>query len=221
MNVWFTLPCDLGKHWDAFNPPWMYQVVDILIFILTSALSAPISKSESTKQGQDAVFAAFLAFVRAYLTAVDDGRLATKFSEDEQGTAKKITVHLIRLLNIPSVRERALSDLWIPIVESMSEIMSMEPSDANIKSGKRAILLLSQISTAAQEKQDSTVTDLAEKAADQLVQIVARQCSESMFPIESTILRVGVNNELTQICYCLNSSIDRTLSASFFSGDSV
>jgi hypothetical protein len=141
--------------------------------------SLPHSKSESTKQGQDAVFAAFLAFIHSYLTSVDDGKLSSKFSEDEQGVSKKITVHLIRLLNIPSVRERTLSGIWTPMVESMSEIMSQEPNDANVKSGKRAIMLLSQISSVAQERQDTVVIDLTEKAADQLVQIVARQCSES------------------------------------------
>ncbi|KAG0049028.1 hypothetical protein BGZ83_006127 [Gryganskiella cystojenkinii] len=120
-----------------------------------------------------------LVFFISFLTSVEDGKVSAKFSEDEQGVAKKITVHLIRLLNIPSVRERALSGLWTPVVELMCEIMSKDPSEANVKSGKRAIVLLSQISSAAQEKQDSAVIDLTEKAADQLVQIVARQCSET------------------------------------------
>ena len=152
---------------------------------------------------------------------MDDGKLAAKFSEDEQGVAKKITIHLVRLLNIPSVRERALSNLWTPSVELMCEIMSKDPSDANIKSGKRAIVLLSQISSAAQDKQDSVVIDLTEKAADQLVQIVARQCSESMWSIYFGYIRAVHVVTWPFDLYCISvssSSIYWTFSAPFLVG---
>ena len=91
----------------------------------------------------------------------------------------KIATHLLRLLNIPSVRDRALNDLWQPILETMSETISSEPTDAYVKCGKRIVMLLGQIKALADEKQDTTIDELAEKAADQLVQIVAKQCSGS------------------------------------------
>ncbi|KAG0035740.1 hypothetical protein BGZ81_000033 [Podila clonocystis] len=136
-------------------------------------------KSESTKQGQDAVFAAFITLITQYLTTTDGSKISTKFMEEEQGTAKKITTHLQRLLNIPSVRDRAAADLWVPAVNAMSEIMSDESSEGYVKRGKRAILLLGQLSAIANEKGDTVVAESIEKAADRLVQIVAKQCSGS------------------------------------------
>ncbi|KAF8932033.1 hypothetical protein BGZ58_007282 [Dissophora ornata] len=134
-------------------------------------------KSESTKQGQDAVFSAFVNLVKTYLTSTDSGKTSAKFAQDEQGVARKISVHLVRLLSSPSVRERAISDLWEPIAATMCEVISSEPTDVYAKCGKRAVMLLSGVSSIASEKQSGSITELAEKTADQLVQIVAKQCS--------------------------------------------
>ncbi|KAF9305638.1 hypothetical protein BGZ74_009482 [Mortierella antarctica] len=136
-------------------------------------------KSETTKQGQDAVFDAFITLIKQYLTSTDGSKISTKFMEEEQGAAKKIATHLQRLLNIPSVRDRAAADLWVPAVDAMSEIMSDESSEGYVKRGKRAILLLSQLSAIVNEKGDTVVAESIEKAADRLVQIVAKQCSGS------------------------------------------
>ncbi|KAG0356551.1 hypothetical protein BG005_004517 [Podila minutissima] len=136
-------------------------------------------KSETTKQGQDAVFDAFITLIKQYLTSTDGSKISTKFMEEEQGAAKKIATHLQRLLNIPSVRDRAAVDLWVPAVDAMSEIMSDESSEGYVKRGKRAILLLSQLSAIVNEKGDTVVAESIEKAADRLVQIVAKQCSGS------------------------------------------
>ncbi|KFH64295.1 hypothetical protein MVEG_10120 [Podila verticillata NRRL 6337] len=136
-------------------------------------------KSETTKQGQDAVFAAFTTLIKQYLTSTDGSKISTKFMEEEQGAARKIATHLQRLLNIPSVRDRATMDLWAPAVDTMSEIMSDDSSEGYVKRGKRAILLLSQLSAIASEKGDTVVAESIEKAADRLVQIVAKQCSGS------------------------------------------
>ncbi|KAG0094506.1 hypothetical protein BGZ93_007132 [Podila epicladia] len=136
-------------------------------------------KSETTKQGQDAVFDAFITLIKQYLTSTDGSKISTKFMEEEQGAAKKIATHLQRLLNIPSVRDRAAADLWVPAVDAMSGVMSDESSESYVKRGKRAILLLSQLSAIANEKGDTIVAESIEKAADRLVQIVAKQCSGS------------------------------------------
>ncbi|KAF9124202.1 hypothetical protein BGW39_008391 [Mortierella sp. 14UC] len=136
-------------------------------------------KSESTKQGQDATLAAFLALNRTFMTLTDNGKTSAKFTQSEQGIAKKISTHLVRLLTIPSVSERAAVDIWQPTVEVMSEIVSSETNDVYVKRGKRAIMLLGQISALANEKQDKALIELTEKAADQLVQIVATQCSST------------------------------------------
>ncbi|KAF9902420.1 hypothetical protein EC991_004967 [Linnemannia zychae] len=134
-------------------------------------------KSESTKQGQDATLAAFLALNKTFMTLTDNGKTSAKFTQSEQGIAKKISTHLVRLLTIPSVSERATVDIWQPTVQVMSEIVSSETNDTYVKRGKRAIMLLGQISALANEKQDKALIELTEKAADQLVQIVATQCS--------------------------------------------
>ncbi|KAF9297274.1 hypothetical protein BGZ88_010562 [Linnemannia elongata] len=134
-------------------------------------------KSETTKQGQDAALAAFVALNKTFITLTDNGKISAKFTQSEQGIAKKISTHLVRLLTIPSVSERASVDIWQPTVEAMSEIVSGETNDVYVKRGKRAILLLGQISSLAHEKQDKALIELTEKAADQLVQIVATQCS--------------------------------------------
>jgi len=109
--------------------------------------------------------------------------------EEEQGAARKIATHLQRLLNIPSVRDRATTDLWAPAVDAMTEIMSDESSEGYVKRGKRAILLLGQLSAIASEKGDTAVAESIEKAADRLVQIVAKQCSgcKSLFFIRTKI----------------------------------
>ncbi|KAF9139307.1 hypothetical protein BGX30_008106 [Mortierella sp. GBA39] len=134
-------------------------------------------KSEMTKQGQDAALAAFVALNKTFMTLADNGKISAKFTQSEQGIAKKIGTHLVRLLTIPSVSERASVDIWQPTVEAMSEIVSGETNDVYVKRGKRAIMLLGQIASLAQEKQDKALIELTEKAADQLVQIVATQCS--------------------------------------------
>ncbi|KAF8938278.1 hypothetical protein BGZ47_008652 [Haplosporangium gracile] len=134
-------------------------------------------KSETTKQGQDATLAAFVALNKTFMTLADNGKISAKFTQSEQGIAKKISTHLVRLLTIPSVSERASVNIWQPTVEAMSEIVSSETNDVYVKRGKRAILLLGQIASLAHEKQDRALTELTEKAADQLVQIVATQCS--------------------------------------------
>ncbi|KAG0212201.1 hypothetical protein BGX33_003786 [Mortierella sp. NVP41] len=134
-------------------------------------------KSESTKQGQDATLSAFVALNKTFLTLTDSGKVSAKFTQSEQGIAKKISAHLFRLLTIPSVSERAAVDIWQPTVEVMSEIVSSDTNDVYVKRGKRAIMLLGQISALAHEKQNKPVIELTEKAADQLVQIVATQCS--------------------------------------------
>ncbi|KAG0369899.1 hypothetical protein BC939DRAFT_460957 [Gamsiella multidivaricata] len=136
-------------------------------------------KLESTKPGQDAVFTAFVNLVKTYLTLIDDSKTAAKLAQDEQGIAKKIGVHLVRLLNIPSVRERAVSYLWQPITEAMGEVVSVGPSDGYVKCGRRAIMLLGEISALARERVDESTSELVEKAVEQLVQIVAKQCSET------------------------------------------
>ncbi|KAF9966094.1 hypothetical protein BGZ70_003293 [Mortierella alpina] len=134
-------------------------------------------KSDATKQGQDAAFAAFLNLVKTYVSSTGDEKISVKLAEDEQGVAMKVATHLLRLLNIPSVRDRALNDLWQPILDTMSETISSEPTDAYVKCGKRIVMLLGQIKALADEKQDTTISELVEKAADQLVQVVAKQCS--------------------------------------------
>ncbi|KAF9958836.1 hypothetical protein BGZ72_010818 [Mortierella alpina] len=134
-------------------------------------------KSDTTKQGQDAAFAAFLNLIKTYVSSTGDEKVAAKLSQDEQEVASKIANHLLRLLNIPSVRDRALNDLWQPVLEIMSETISCEPTDGYVKCGKRIVMLLGQIKTLADEKQDTIISELVEKAADQLVQIVAKQCS--------------------------------------------
>ncbi|KAG9326507.1 hypothetical protein KVV02_007656 [Mortierella alpina] len=134
-------------------------------------------KSDATKQGQDAAFAAFLTLIKTFVSSTGDEKVAAKLSQDEQEVASRIASHLLRLLNIPSVRDRALNDLWQPILETMSETISSEPTDAYVKCGKRIVMLLGQIKALADEKQDTILSELAEKAADQLVQIVAKQCS--------------------------------------------
>ncbi|KAF9570336.1 hypothetical protein EC968_001949 [Mortierella alpina] len=116
-----------------------------------------------------------------FVSSTGDEKTVAKLSQDEQGVALKIANHLLRLLNIPSVRDRALNDLWQPVLETMLEIISSEPTDAYVKCGKRIVILLGQIKALADEKQDAAVSELAEKAADQLVQIVAKQCSGTQF----------------------------------------
>ncbi|KAI1319237.1 hypothetical protein EDD11_004631 [Mortierella claussenii] len=134
-------------------------------------------KSETTKQGQEAAFAVYLNVVKTFLTLTDDGKVSVKIAQDEQGVAKKMAVHLVRLLTIPSTRERATSDLWQPITEIMSEVVSAEPSDVYVKQGKRVVMLLGEIAAIAREKHEESVIDVTEKTADQLVQVVAKQCS--------------------------------------------
>ncbi|KAG0263746.1 hypothetical protein BG011_008175 [Mortierella polycephala] len=171
------------SFWKGFEHPniekesgstahFLEAYIECLVYFIVR-----FGKSELTKQGQDAVMLAFINLVKAYLTSTDNTKISAKFSQDEHGVAKKISVHLVRLLNIPSVRERVKSDLWQPMVEMMSEIISSESTDVYVKSGKRVVMLLGQISTLAHEKHDDVVTELAEKAADQVVQIVAKQCS--------------------------------------------
>ncbi|KAF9960084.1 hypothetical protein BGZ65_012771, partial [Modicella reniformis] len=133
-------------------------------------------KAESTKPGQDAVLSAFVNLVKSYLLSTDSGKSTAKLHQDEQGVTKKISTHLVRLLTIPSVSERAISDLWHPITETMSEIISGEPNDLYAKQGKRVVMLLSKISAIAREKNHNSVNELTEKSADQLIQIVAKQC---------------------------------------------
>ncbi|KAF8965509.1 hypothetical protein BGZ46_000588 [Entomortierella lignicola] len=134
-------------------------------------------KSESTKQGQDAAFSAFSKLVSTYLLLPDNSVSTTKFAQDEQIIAKKISHHLVRLLTIPSVRERAIADLWQPTSDTIIELVSGDPTDDYIQRGKRVVQLLSGVSTIAREKQDELVSDLAEKTADRLVQVVAKQCT--------------------------------------------
>ncbi|KAF9922671.1 hypothetical protein FBU30_007218 [Linnemannia zychae] len=134
-------------------------------------------KSEATKQGQDATLAAFVALNKTFMTSTDNGKMSTKFAQSEQGIVKKISTHLVRLLTIPSVSDRAIVDVWQPTVELMSEIVSSDTNDVYVKRGKRTVMLLGQMSSLAHEKQDKALNELVEKAADQLVQIVATQCS--------------------------------------------
>jgi len=122
------------------------------------------------------MLSAFVSLVKLYVQSGDNGKSAAKLHQDEQGTAKKISAHLVRLLTIPSVQERVISDLWHPITQSMTEILSSEPTDAYAKQGKRVVLLLSETSAIAREKQHDSVNELIEKTADQLVQLVAKQC---------------------------------------------
>lgn len=122
-----------------------------------------------------------MALNKTFMSLADNGKISAKFTQSEQGIAKKISTHLVRLLTIPSVSERASVDIWQPTVEAMSEIVSGETSDVYVKRGKRAILILGQIASLVHEKQDTALIELTEKAADQLVQIVATQCSGSKF----------------------------------------
>lgn len=133
------------------------------------------------------------------MTLADNGKISAKFSQSEQGIAKKISTHLVRLLTIPSVSERASVDIWQPTVEAMSEIVSGETNDVYVKRGKRAILILGQIASLAQEKQDMALIELTEKAADQLVQIVATQCSGSKFS-KSSLLTAKCNVSFNTDC---------------------
>ncbi|KAG0215792.1 hypothetical protein BGX28_008102 [Mortierella sp. GBA30] len=173
------------NFWKGFEHPNIEKELGSTAVFLEAYIECLVyfivrfGKSDATKQGQDAVFAAFLNLVKMYLASTDNEKTSVKFSQEELGVSKKISVHMLRLLNIPSVRERALNELWQPLVDIMSEIISSEPTDIYVKRGKRIVMLLGQIAALAHDKQDRAVSELAEKAADQLVQIVARQCSET------------------------------------------
>ncbi|KAG0019855.1 hypothetical protein BGZ80_005180 [Entomortierella chlamydospora] len=134
-------------------------------------------KSESTKPGQDAAFSAFIKLVTTFLTLSDSSKSTAKLAQDEQGIAKKISHHLVRLLTIPSVRERTITDLWQPTSDAIIELVSSNPTDDYVQRGRRVVLLLSGVATIAREKQDNVISELAEKTADQLVQVVAKQCT--------------------------------------------
>ena len=151
------------------------------------------------------------------MTSTDNGKTSAKFSQNEQGIARKISVHLVRLLSSPSVRERTISNLWEPIAATMSEVVSSEPTDVYAKRGKRVVMLLSEVSSIASEKQSAPITELAEKTADQLVQIVAKQCSGSMLALYKdhfgASFKIFFDFNLHNIS--LHSPIVRTLAASF------
>ncbi|KAF9112915.1 hypothetical protein BGX27_002580 [Mortierella sp. AM989] len=134
-------------------------------------------KSESTKQGQDAAFSTFSKLITTYLTMPGDSKSTTKLAQDEQEVAKKISHHFVRLLTIPSVRERTVTDLWQPTSDAVIELISVSSIEDYVQRGKRIVMLLSGISTIAHGKQDNFIIDLAEKLADQLVQVVAKQCT--------------------------------------------
>ncbi|KAF9349655.1 hypothetical protein BGX26_012073 [Mortierella sp. AD094] len=134
-------------------------------------------KSESTKPGQDAAFSALSKLVTTFLTLSDVSKSTTKLAQDEQGVAKKISHHFVRLLTIPSVRERTVTDLWQPTSDAIIELVSSNPTDDYVQRGRRIVLLLSGVATIAREKQDNAISELAEKTADQLVQVVAKQCT--------------------------------------------
>ncbi|KAF9430363.1 hypothetical protein BGZ94_007186 [Podila epigama] len=151
---------------------FLYAYVECLVYFIVR-----FGKSEATKQGQDAVFAAFLSLIKSFLTLTDGSKVANKFAEDEQGAAQKIAAHLQQSLNIPSVRERTKTELWEPVVDAMCEIISDASAEGYVKRGKRAILLLNQLCSIASEKNDLVVRESVEKAADRMVQIVAKQCS--------------------------------------------
>ncbi|KAG0268629.1 hypothetical protein BGZ95_002394 [Linnemannia exigua] len=180
----FPFAKDFFDHfWKGFESPnidketgstlmFMEAYLECLVY-----LAVRFGKSEATKQGQDATLEAFLAFNKTFMTLTDNDKTSAKFTQSEQGIAKKISTHLVRLLTIPSVSERAAVNIWQPTVEAMSDIVSSETNDVYVKRGKRAIMLLGQISALANEKQDKALIELTEKAADQLVQIVATQCS--------------------------------------------
>ncbi|KAF9586418.1 hypothetical protein BGW38_005358 [Lunasporangiospora selenospora] len=174
-NFWKGLESPNIDKEPGSTPLFVEAYVECLVYFIVR-----FGKSEATKQGQDAALSAFSSFVKVYVTSTENGRLAIKFKEAEHVIAEKISVHLVRLLNIPSVRERATSEVWQPTVEAMVELLSDEPtSETYVRRGKRAVLLLSQVSQLSQEKNDITVAELSEKAAEQLVQIVAKQCSQT------------------------------------------
>ncbi|KAF9907518.1 hypothetical protein BX616_000396 [Lobosporangium transversale] len=134
-------------------------------------------KSEATVQGQEAVYATYLNLLKTFLGSTDGSETSARLVQDERTVVKKISIHLVRLLTIPSVRERTIAKLWEPITDIMNEVVSDEPSDIYVNRGKRVIALLAEASAAAREKQDEALVELTEKAADQLVQIVAKKCS--------------------------------------------
>ncbi|KAK3842947.1 MAG: hypothetical protein J3R72DRAFT_123509 [Linnemannia gamsii] len=180
----FPFAKDFFDHfWKGLESPNLDKETGSTLMFMEAYLECLVyfavrfGKSESTKQGQDATLEAFLTFNKTFMTLTDNGKTSAKFTQSEQGIAKKISSHLVRLLTIPSVSERAAANIWQPTVEVMSEIVSSETNDVYVKRGKRAIMLLGQISALANEKQDKALIELTEKAADQLVQIVATQCS--------------------------------------------
>ncbi|KAG0329930.1 hypothetical protein BGZ99_010041 [Dissophora globulifera] len=171
------------NFWKGFESPFIDKEPRSTSFFIDAYLECMVyfivrfGKSESTKPGQDAAFSAFAALAKAYLLMTESGKASAKFAQEEQLVAKKIGTHLVHLLTISSVQEHTISELWQPIVDTMAEIVSSEATEAYAKLGKRVVLVLGEVSNIAREKQSDSVADLAEKAADRLVQIVAKQCS--------------------------------------------
>lgn len=184
----------LDSFWKGLESPYIEKESGSTALFLEAYIECMVyfivrfGKSEATKPGQEAVLSAFLTLVKTYLLSSKDGKGSAKLHQDEKGAAKKISAHLVRLLTIPSVCERVTSDLWNPITESMAEVVSKEPTDVYLKQGKRAVALLSETSAIAREKQHASVIDLAEKTADQLVQLVAKQCLGTQSSEPSQIL---------------------------------
>ncbi|KAF9436112.1 hypothetical protein BGZ76_004789 [Entomortierella beljakovae] len=134
-------------------------------------------KSEATAPGQDGAFAIFNKLVTTYLNLSDNSKATSKLVQDEQDFAKKISHHLVRLLTIPSVSERAVSNVWTPTSDAMIQLVSSDLTNDYVQRGKRVVMILSGVSAIAREKEDASISDLVEKTADQLVQVVAKQCT--------------------------------------------
>ncbi|KAG0237979.1 hypothetical protein BGW42_008079 [Actinomortierella wolfii] len=133
-------------------------------------------KSEATEPGQLGTMEIMTTLVKQFLQGFTSSKAAVKL-DDEQNVAKRISTHLAVLLGVPSIQNKVVEGVWNPIVNVMQELVAKGNDSEYIKRGKRIVLLLSELSHIATEKNDEALSEKIDKAVDGLVQIVAKQCA--------------------------------------------
>ncbi|KAF9978540.1 hypothetical protein BGZ73_001959 [Actinomortierella ambigua] len=140
-------------------------------------------KSEATHPGQMATMEMMTTLVQQFLQGFPSSKAAASKLDDEANVAQRISNHLAVLLGVPSLQDKVIDGVWAPLVEGMLELVAGHAQGGSdreyVKRGKRAVLLLSELSRVAAEKGDEALGEKVDKAVDRLVQVVAKQCAST------------------------------------------
>ncbi|KAF9160818.1 hypothetical protein DFQ26_005148 [Actinomortierella ambigua] len=177
-DIWKGLEAPLLERGKDGAGRLLEAYVECLVYF-----TVRFGKSETTQPGQLAVMEMMTTLVKQFLQGFPASKPAAAAKlDDEANVAKRISTHLAVLLGVPSLQDKVMEGVWNPVVEGMLELVATYNQGTNreyVRRGKRAVLLLSELSRVAAEKGDEALSEKVDKAVDRLVQVVAKQCAST------------------------------------------